>query len=95
MLAVAVDFAGSGVDVSAAFMVEFFGFCVLLVAMAMFFNRSVNHTGWYVDEHWGDGSIDDDDWGLSIAEARKSTSRALKELADRDEARVTASRPTP
>jgi hypothetical protein len=93
MLAVAVDFAGSGVDVSATFLAEFFGFCVLLVAVALYFNLSVNHTGSYVDEHWGDGSIDDDDWGLALADARRSTSRALKELADRDEARCGAAPP--
>jgi hypothetical protein len=95
MLAVAVDFGGSGVDVSASFMAAFAGFCLLLVFLAMYFNRSVNHTGWYVDEHWGDGSIDDDDWGLAVADARQSTSRTLKELADRAEARTTGAGSAP
>ena len=87
LLAVSFDYAGSTVDVSAALVLEFVGLCILLVAPALYFNRSVNHEGDYIDEHWGDGSIDDDDWGLALADARRATSRQLAELADRSTAR--------
>jgi hypothetical protein len=90
-LAVLVDFAGTGVDVSASFLAFFAGFCLLLVVLALYFNLSGNHDEWYLDEHWGDASIDDDDWGFSIAEARRATNRKLAELADRDGARAASS----
>jgi hypothetical protein len=86
-LAVQAYFAGGGVDVSGWFVAFFVGFMLLLVGLAFYFNLTPNHREWYVDEHWGDGSIDDDDWGLAIADARRSTRRALAELADRDAAR--------
>ena len=86
-VAVQLDFAGGGVEVSATFLAAFAGFCFLLVAMALYFNLSGNHHEWYVDEHWGDASIDDDDWGLAIADARRASRRKLSELADRDSAR--------
>ena len=80
-------FAGAGVDVSGWFMASFAGFMLLLVALAFYFNLTPNHREWYVDEHWGDGSIDDDDWGLAVAESRLAARRKLAELAERNTAR--------
>ena len=90
MLAVAVEFAGGGGDVSLTFMLGFFGFCVFLVAMALYFNLTRNHHEYYLDEHWGDASIDDDEWGFALADAKRATQRKLAELADRDSARLDA-----
>jgi len=88
VLAVLIDFAGTDVAVSATFMAAFMGFCLLLVVLALYFNLSGNHDEWYIDEHWGDASIDDDEWGLAIADARRATKRTLAELADRNAARA-------
>ena len=85
-LAVLFDFGGSGVDVPAGFVAAFMGVLVLFVVFALYFNLTGNHSEWYIDEHWGDASIDDDDWGLAIAEARRNSRRTLTELADRDTA---------
>lgn len=80
-LAVMMDFAGSGVDVPAIQLFAFFGFCLLLVSAGLYFNLKNGHE--YVDEHWGEGDIDDEEWGYSLAEARRTTQRRLAELADR------------
>jgi hypothetical protein len=78
-----VDFAGSQADVSVTFLVAFAGGIFLMVVLALYFNLSRNHHEWYVDEHWGDASIDDDEWGLAVAEARRAAKRKLADLADR------------
>jgi hypothetical protein len=80
-----MDFAGSGVDIPAGSLALFFGICVAFVLAALYFNLANGHE--YVDEHWGDGSIDDDDWGMSLADARRATQRRLAELADRHDAK--------
>jgi len=80
-LAVMMDFAGSGVDVPAAQLIGFCAFCLFLVFAALYFNLRNGHE--YVDEHWGAGDIDDEDWGYSLAQARAATKRRLAELADR------------
>jgi hypothetical protein len=80
-LAVMMDFAGSGVDVPASQLILFFGFVLSLVFAALYFNLKNGHE--YVDEHWGEGDIDDEDWGFSLAEAKRATKRRLAELADR------------
>ena len=80
-LALLMDFAGSGVEVSAGFLLGFAGLVMLLPLLALYFNLR-NHDELFVDEHWGDGSIDDDDWGFALAEARRTTSRKLAALAD-------------
>ena len=85
VFAVVMNFGGSEVDVSATFLAAFMGFCAFLVAVALYFNLSGNHDEWHIDEHWGDASIDDDDWGLAIAEARHAARRTLADLADRAE----------
>ena len=85
-LGVAMDFGGIGVDVSGWFLAGFFGFCLLLVAIPIYCNRSGTDDD-YFDERWGAGSIDDDEWGLSIAAARRRSQRVLRELADRDDRR--------
>jgi len=79
-----MDFAGSGVDVPASQLIGFFAFILFLVFAALYFNLKNGHT--YVDEHWGEGEIDDDDWGFSLAEAKAKTRRRLAELADRADA---------
>ena len=76
-----MDFAGSGVDVPAVQLIGFFAFTLFLVFAALYFNLRNGHE--YVDERWGEGDIDDDDWGFSLAEARAATRRRLAELADR------------
>jgi hypothetical protein len=76
-----MDFAGSGVDVPAGQLILFFAFVLSLVFAALYFNLKNGHD--YVDEHWGEGDIDDDDWGFSLAEAKAKTQRRLAELADR------------
>src|SRR3954447_1039756 len=81
-LALMMDFAGSGVEVSAGFLLSFVGVVMLLPLLALYFNLR-NHDELYIDEHWGDGSIDDDEWGLAIGEARRSANRKLAELAER------------
>jgi len=80
-LAVAMDFAGSGVDIPAIQLIGFFAFILFLVFAALYFNLRNGHE--YVDEHWGEGDIDDEEWGFSLAEARAATRRRLAELADR------------
>jgi hypothetical protein len=85
-LAVMMDFAGSGVDVPAAQLVLFFAFCLSIVFAALYFNLRNGHE--YVDEHWGEGDIDDEEWGFSLAEARAATRRRLAELADRHDANL-------
>jgi hypothetical protein len=76
-----MDFAGSGVDVPASQLILFFAFVLSLVFAALYFNLKNGHT--YVDEHWGEGDIDDEDWGFSLAEAKAKTQRRLAELAAR------------
>ena len=85
-LAVMMDFAGSGVNVSATFLIAFWGACLLLVGLGFYFTLTKNPDEWYIDEHWGDASIDDD-WALALADAKRSTQRKLTVLADRDSAR--------
>jgi hypothetical protein len=85
-LAVMIDFAGSGVDVPVSQLVLFFAFCLSLVFAALYFNLKNGHE--YVDEHWGEGDIDDEDWGFSLAEAKLATKRRLTELADRHDAGI-------
>jgi hypothetical protein len=87
LLALTFDFAGSLVDVSTASHLTFVGLCLLLVVAPVYFNRSVDGEQNYIDQYWGDGTIDDDDWGVAIGEARKATARHLAELADRSAAR--------
>jgi hypothetical protein len=86
-VALQASFAGTGADVSGWFVASFAGFMLLLVVLAFYFNLTPNHREWYVDEHWGDGSIDDDEWGLAVAQSRLTARRKLAELADRDAAR--------
>lgn len=38
----------------------------------------------WVDKFWGDGSIDDDEWGLSVFNARQTGDRKRAELAERN-----------
>ena len=83
-LAVMMDFAGSGVDVPAIQLFGFFAFILFLVFAALYFNLRNGHE--YVDEHWGEGDIDDEDWGYSLAAAKAATRRRLAELADRHDA---------
>ena len=85
-LALMFDFAGSGVDVPAASLLSFFAICLAIVLGALYFNLGNGHT--YVDEHWGEGDIDDEDWGFSLAEARRATQRRLAELAERHDAGI-------
>ena len=83
-LALVFDFAGSGVDIPAGSLLLFFAICLSIVLGALYFNLGNGHT--YVDEHWGEGDIDDEDWGFSLAEARAATKRRLAELAERHDA---------
>ena len=84
LLGVAMDFAGSGVDIPAIQLVGFFAFMLFLVFSALYFNLKNGHE--FVDEHWGGGDIDDEDWGYSLAAAKAATRRRLAELADRHDA---------
>jgi hypothetical protein len=36
-----------------------------------------------VDKFWGDGSIDDDDWGLAVFNARQAGNQRRAEMAER------------
>ena len=81
-----VDFAGTAVETSAAYLVGFFAFCLFLVLAALYFNLKNGHE--YVDEHWGEGDIDDEEWGYSLAQAKAATRRRLAELAERHDAGV-------
>ena len=83
-LALVFDFAGSGVDIPAGSLLLFFAICLSIVLGALYFNLGNGHT--YVDEHWGEGDIDDEDWGYSLAAAKAATRRRLAELADRHDA---------
>jgi hypothetical protein len=38
---------------------------------------------YWVDKFWGDGSIDDDDWGLAVFNARQAGDQRRTELAER------------
>jgi len=82
-LAVMMDFAGSGVNISATFLLAFWGACLLLVGLAFYFTLTKSPDEWYIDEHWGDASIDDD-WALALADAKRTSRGKLRELADRD-----------
>ena len=84
VLAYTFDFAGSPVNASPLYLLGFFGFILFLVFAALYFNLRNGHE--YVDEHWGEGDIDDEEWGYSLAEARAATRRRLAELADRADA---------
>lgn len=81
VLATTFDFAGSPMNASPLFLIGFLGFMMFLVFAGLYFNLRNGHT--YVDEHWGEGEIDDEEWGYSLAEARAATRRRLAELADR------------
>ena len=83
-LALVFDFAGSGVDIPAGSLLLFFAICLSIVLGALYFNLGNGHT--YVDEHWGEGDIDDEEWGYSLAAAKAATRRRLAELADRHDA---------
>ena len=80
-LALVFDFAGSGVDIPAGSLLLFFAICLSIVLGALYFNLGNGHT--YVDEHWGEGDIDDEEWGYSLAAAKAATRRRLAELAAR------------
>ena len=86
LLATALDFAGSQVDASPLYLAGFFAFVLFLVFAALYFNLRNGHE--FVDEHWGEGDIDDEEWGYSIAEAKAATRRRLAELADRHDASI-------
>ena len=83
-LALLWDFAGTGVETSGAYVVGFFAFSMFLVFAALYFNLKNGHE--YVDEHWGEGDIDDEEWGYSLAQAKAATRRRLAELAERHDA---------
>jgi hypothetical protein len=83
LLALAFEYGGTPVDVPASWLLGFCGFCFLLVVMTVYFNRSTNHDAYYVDEHWGDGSIDDDDWALAILDARRAANSKLRDLVSK------------
>ena len=85
-LALVFDFAGSGVDIPAGSLLLFFAICLSIVLGALYFNLGNGHT--YVDEHWGEGDIDDEDWGYSLAAAKAATRRRLADLADRHDAGI-------
>ena len=85
-LAVAIDFAGSGVNISATFLIAFWAACMLIVGLAFYFTLNKSPDEWYVDELWGDASIDDD-WALALADAKHNSRGKLRELADRDTGR--------
>ena len=80
MVAVAFDFAGGRVDVAGTFLVGFLLLTLLCVVVPLLFNQSADPS-LYVDEHWGNGSIDDDDWGMDVAAARRATQVRLRALA--------------
>ena len=71
-------------NASALDLLAFFGFILFLVFSGLYFNLRNGHE--YVDEHWGEGDIDDEDWGYSLAAAKAATRRRLAELADRHDA---------
>ena len=81
-----MDFAGSPMNASVLELLGFFAFILFLVFAALYFNLRNGHE--YVDEHWGEGDIDDEEWGYSIAAAKAATRRRLAELADRHDARA-------
>jgi hypothetical protein len=85
VVAVVFDFAGGQLEVSIGLLLAFLGLTAFLVVVPFYFNLAVNGRD-FIDEHWGDGSIDDDDWGLSIADAKRRVNARLAELADRAEA---------
>lgn len=87
VLGLVFDFGGTEVSVSGWFLLGFVAFTLLLVGMAIYFNRSVNHESEYVDERWGYGSIDDDEWGMVVADARRAVRGRLADLAERSDAR--------
>ena len=68
-------------NASPLFLIGFFSFVFFLVFTALYFNLRNGHE--YVDEHWGEGDIDDEEWGYSLAAAKAATRRRLAELADR------------
>ena len=80
MIAVAFDFAGGRIDVAGTFLVGFLLLTMACVVVPLFFNQSADPS-LYVDEHWGNGAIDDDEWGLDVAAARRSTQVRLRALA--------------
>ena len=85
-MGVLIDYGGTPAHVSNG-TIAFVGFCCLLVVLAIYFNRSTNHESEYVDERWGYGSINDDDWGLVVAEARLAVRDRLRDMAERADAR--------
>jgi hypothetical protein len=90
VLAVAFEYAGSPVDLPLLWITGFVLFLLLLVAWPVYFNRSVNHEGDYIDERWGYGTVDDDEWGLAVADARRAANRYLVHLAERADSRPRA-----
>ena len=86
-LAMMFDLGGTTVDVPGTTVLAFSAFVLLLVALPLYFNRSVNHESEYVDERWGYGSIDDDEWGMVVAEAKLAVKGRLADLAERADAR--------
>jgi hypothetical protein len=87
VVALTFDYAGSAVDVSGSWLAGFCAFCLMLVTLTVYFNRSTNHDAYFVDEHWGDGSIDDEDWAIAVDGARRTVREQLRELAERSAAR--------
>ena len=87
VLGLVFDFGGTEVSVPATTVVAFTAFVLFLVAVPLYFNRSVNHESEYVDERWGYGSIDDE-WDLTVADAKAAVRSRLRELAERSDARA-------
>ena len=93
-LAVVFDLGGTTADVPGTTVLAFSTFMLLLVALPVYFNRSVNHESEYVDERWGYGSIDDE-WDLAVADAKLAVRDRLRELAERADARRDSTAPAP
>lgn len=87
LLGLVFDFGGTEVSVPGTTLLGFVAFVLVLVALPLYFNRSINHESEYVDDRWGYGSIDDDEWGLVVADARRAVRGRLAELAERADAR--------
>jgi hypothetical protein len=64
VLAVSFVWGGTPIDVPGVWLAVFLGLVAACVIVPLWFNRSPNHDGDFVDERWGYGEVDDDTWGL-------------------------------
>ncbi len=83
MFGLIIDFAGSGGEASGASLALLAVVLVVIVAIPGCAYLGGGGGEWYIDERCGDGSIDDDEWGLVALEQAALEQSAESAIARR------------